>query len=167
MVNKSKNIAEMIQEELIFSDISADNLKNLFDKIGTILYEKGYVSSEYAEKLYERENNFPTGLATKTLNVAIPHTDSKYVKKPFITILKPNSEIVFHQMGTFPSDQVLVYPKIIFILGFTKDDMQLKILQTLMNLFDNQEAMEILEQQKNNIAIYQYIKKIIQDSGGE
>lgn len=157
----------MIREDLVYNDITAENQKNLFEKIGSVLAEKDFVSEEYAEKLYEREKQFPTGLATRTLGVAIPHTDSKYVKKPFIMIIKPKSEVAFHQMGTFPADQVVVYPKIIFVLGFTKDDMQLKILQTLMNLFDNQEAMNLLEQQQENEQFYYWIKKLIRDIGGE
>ncbi|MBU5585366.1 PTS sugar transporter subunit IIA, partial [Enterococcus sp. S181_ASV_20] len=40
-----------------------------------------FVHPSYQQAVIERERIFPTGLPTKGINVAIPHTDSIHVKK--------------------------------------------------------------------------------------
>ncbi|MGZ7153780.1 PTS sugar transporter subunit IIA, partial [Streptococcus pyogenes] len=49
--------------------------------------------------LLDRESHFPTGLKTKFLNIALPHTDPEVIKKPFIYIVRIDNPITMLQMG--------------------------------------------------------------------
>ena len=51
------------------------------------IYNDGYI-----ESVIEREKIFPTGLEFPKYCIAIPHTDSKYIKKDAIAIVKPKTE---------------------------------------------------------------------------
>ena len=137
-------IEGILKRELIAPDVEAATQAELFAYAAEKLIALGYVSPGYDEKLMQREEHFPTGLATKSMDVAIPHTDSHVVQESFIFVLKVNGAVPFHQMGTFPQDNVLVYPRMVFILGFVKDELQLEILQALMGLFNEVAIMEQL-----------------------
>ena len=45
------------------------------------LKKKKIVKEEFLNHTLDREKNFPTGLATTSLGVAIPHTDSEFVNE--------------------------------------------------------------------------------------
>lgn len=160
-------VNEILREELIDSSAEAASCTELFMNIADILFDKGYVVKEYGQQLQKREQAFPTGLATKTVDVAIPHTDAAFVKEPFIYVLKPKKRIVFHQMGTFPEDQVIVHPELIFILGFSKNDMQLTLLQTLMKMFNDETMMDQLMKADTEKELFELLKEQIGCIGGE
>ncbi|VJH02042.1 phosphoenolpyruvate-dependent sugar phosphotransferase system [Streptococcus pneumoniae] len=65
----------MLQPDLIRLDCSVSKHTELFQMVGKELEEKGYVTNQYLEALLEREQRFPTGLKTRFLNIALPHTD--------------------------------------------------------------------------------------------
>lgn len=160
-------VNEILREELIDLSAEAASSTELFMRISDILFNKGYVVKEYGQQLQKREHAFPTGLATKTVDVAIPHTDAVFVKEPFIYVLKPKRKIVFHQMGTFPEDKVLVHPELIFILGFSKNDMQLTLLQTLMKIFNDETMMKQLMKAETEKELFDLLEKQIGYIGGK
>lgn len=163
----SLSLNKILREDLIDLSVEATSRTDLFMHISDHLFNKGYVVKEYGQQLQKREDSFPTGLATKTVEVAIPHTDALFVKEPFIYVLKPAEKIVFHQMGTFPEDKVLVYPELIFVLGFSKNDMQLSLLQTLMKIFNNEAAMDQLMKADTEKELFELLSKQIGCIGGE
>ena len=50
------------------------------------LEKMGYVNENYLNGLIAREREFPTGLITKYLNIALPHSECEYVEKPFVLL---------------------------------------------------------------------------------
>ncbi|MDM7549880.1 MULTISPECIES: PTS sugar transporter subunit IIA [Lactobacillaceae] len=157
----------MLAEELIISDLDVRNSSELFKYVSEVLVEKGYVTNDYGEHLIEREKEFPTGLATKSIDVAIPHTDAMYVKTPFIFIVKTKSNIDFHQMGSVVKDNIIVHPRLVFILGFNRDEMQLKLLQVLMNVFNDQEVMTNVTKSDSKKQIYTILSEKLREVGSE
>ena len=85
---------------------------------------------------------------TQTIGVAIPHTDPDKVIEPQIGFMSLKHPVTFHQMG----DNAEIQVKLIFMLALKKSDDQLSMLQKLMALFQNQEAMDALQkiEQKND-----------------
>lgn len=138
------NLKRLLKKEMMYPEIHFTSQEQLFEFVGNELGRAGYVTPTYKEKISEREKSFPTGLRTKTVDVAIPHTDPETVKRAFIMVMKLTEGIPFNQMGTFPEDAVIVYPKLVFVLGFDHGDIQLELLQALMTLFNNQLAMNKL-----------------------
>ena len=118
------------KEVILFNQDASDNVSAL-TRLADSMYAKGVVTSEYRDALLKREESFPTGLMTQTIGVAS-------LKHP----------VTFHQMG----DNAEIQVKLIFMLALKKSDDQLSMLQKLMALFQNQEAMDALQkiEQKND-----------------
>ena len=56
----------------------------MIEELSHILYKKGYVKESYTSAILEREKQFPTGLKTPGINIAMPHTYPEHVIKPAI-----------------------------------------------------------------------------------
>jgi PTS system galactitol-specific IIA component len=82
------NYKEMLHEDTIFLTIDANDRDDLFEQIAERLNKLGYVKDSYAEALKKREDEFPTGLVTKYLSIALPHVDPENINKPFIAAVK-------------------------------------------------------------------------------
>lgn len=159
------DVRDILTIELIESDTEVKSKEELFRAAAKKLYHHGYVVEAYDQQLLKREKSFPTGLATKTVDVAIPHTDADYVKKPFIYVFKLKNNLSFNQMGTFPEEHILVYPKFVFILGFNKNDLQLHILQTLMKLFSDEEIMTALVGEQKRQGLFDLLEQHLEVKG--
>ncbi|WP_440897899.1 PTS sugar transporter subunit IIA [Amphibacillus sp. Q70] len=126
----------------------AQNRKELFEEVAQELELLGYVKNSYLEALIKREHNFPTGLKTYYCNIAIPHTETIHVKKPFIYLVKLQDELDFQNMGN--SNEKLKV-KLIFFLGITDPKNQTVLLSTLMELFQTKDfSQAILEERDVN-----------------
>lgn len=135
------------KEVILFNQDASDNVSAL-TRLANSMYAKGVVTSEYRDALLKREESFSTGLMTQTIGVAIPHTDPDKVIEPQIGFMSLKHPVTFHQMG----DNAEIQVKLIFMLALKKSDDQLSMLQKLMALFQNQEAMDALQkiEQKND-----------------
>ncbi|SEP03782.1 PTS sugar transporter subunit IIA [Propionispora vibrioides] len=135
------SLTELFDESLIELNGNFSSQAAFFKAVSLKLQNLQYVKNGFFEKIQEREKKFPTGLKTKSFNVAIPHTDPEYVNRSFIYVIRMRNSLPFCQMGTDPLDGDFVYPKLIFLLGVTKGELQLSILQSLMKLFSHEEQM--------------------------
>ncbi|MFD1900527.1 PTS sugar transporter subunit IIA [Enterococcus termitis] len=133
---------KFLRTELVDIYEDGDDQAVFFSYLFTKLFELGYVEKEYLREMTAREADYPTGLRTSTLNVAIPHTDPQYIKRPFIYIVKLKTPVTFGEMGT---DNHFVKAKYAFCLGFDKGEDQLVLLQNLMTMFMDQSFMSTLE----------------------
>lgn len=89
---------KFVSEIFVALDVTKENLQDLYQSVGQELAGKGMVVPDYGQQLQEREAGFPTGLVTKFGNVAIPHTDAKYVKEPFVYAIRLTAEVVTRRM---------------------------------------------------------------------
>ncbi len=151
------SIKELFQPELIDLQVQANSEEELFAVIAERLLELGYVYSDYLTGITLRERNFPTGLITQHLNIALPHSDTEYVKKPFIYIVRLKQPVIVRQMGD--NQEMLV--KDIFFLGIKEPTKQVGLLQLLITLFQEEAFMEALQNVEESEAMYAlYITKL-------
>ncbi|MEG2292383.1 MAG: PTS sugar transporter subunit IIA [Carnobacterium sp.] len=144
------SIKELFQPELIDLQVQANSEEELFAVIAERLLELGYVYSDYLTGITLREQNFPTGLITQHLNIALPHSDTEYVKKPFIYIVRLKQPVIVRQMGD--NQEMLV--KDIFFLGIKEPTKQVGLLQLLITLFQEEAFMEALQNVEESEAMY-------------
>nr|WP_315527362.1 PTS sugar transporter subunit IIA [Carnobacterium maltaromaticum] len=144
------SIKELFQPELIDLQVQANSEEELFAVIAERLLELGYVYSDYLTGITLRERNFPTGLITQHLNIALPHSDTEYVKKPFIYIVRLKQPVIVRQMGD--NQEMLV--KDIFFLGIKEPTKQVGLLQLLITLFQEESFMEALQNVEESEAMY-------------
>ena len=124
-------IEHLVNSDLINLNFSVDNVDELFEKVAEILRSKEFVKSSYIDALKKREEEFPTGLKTAFLNIALPHSDSMHIKQPFIFIARNDKELIVNQMG----DNSEMLCKDFIFLGIKDSTKQVGLLSTLMELF--------------------------------
>lgn len=92
--------SKLFDKELIFLNLDASNRNELFKKVYEKLAEKGIVKESYLDALTKREDEFPTGVVTQSLPIALPHANPENVNHPFIAVVQTKDDIRVQQMGT-------------------------------------------------------------------
>lgn len=149
-------LSDFLYEELIFTNKTFLSSEAVFEEFYDNALSKGYVTETFLEKIKEREQTFPTGIALTDYNVAIPHTDPECIKKEFVAIYTLEKPVKFSRMDD-PIQQVDV--DLIFILGLNQPHTQLEMLQCLMGVIQDRE---LIQQLKNCEAtqLMEQIKKL-------
>lgn len=148
----------MLHEDLVFLNYKATNLENLIRDFSQILYTKGYVKESYASALLSREQQFPTGLNTPGINIAMPHTYPEHVNKPAILVATLDNPIAFHEMG---NNNNTVQAKLIFMLAVTDPKGHLEILSKLMSIFSQEDKLLDLYNSSQPKEIIDKLNKIL------
>lgn len=149
----------LFRPELVFFDIDATDWKDLMRQLGERLAPLGYTKPDWYQKITAREEKYPTGLQTKTVAIAIPHADD-CVEREYIAVVRPVHPVTFKPMANIgnPVDAGLVLN-----LGVTRDGGQVAVLQALMNLFMNEEAVQKIMEQTTAEGMVQTISGYLQD----
>ncbi|HEL1639607.1 PTS sugar transporter subunit IIA [Streptococcus suis] len=144
---------DMLQADLIQLDCNVSEHTDLFQLIGKELKEKGYVTDQYLEALLEREREFPTGLKTRYVNIAIPHTDPHVIERPFIYVVKNSQPINMLQMGD-NSEMTCHY---FLFLGIKDPKGQVGLLAALMDIFSQEAFAHQFIQAETPLDMYQLL----------
>jgi galactitol PTS system EIIA component len=73
----------IISEKSIFTDLEVSNKEEALRILADSLLDQGFIHDSFYESLIKREKNFPTGLETYDMGIAIPHTEPQHVKPRF------------------------------------------------------------------------------------
>lgn len=122
--------------------LSGKTDKDVLGQMADVMFEEGYVNDGFHDAIIKREENFPTGLPTGEINVAIPHTDPDYVNKPAVCLGILEKPVKFNVMG-MENEKVEV--TILFMLAIKKKEEQLGLLQKLIATCQNQEMLKIIK----------------------
>ncbi len=148
----------MIELDNIYLDIEASDYKEVLQIMGGILQEKGYVKDSYTDALLEREELSPTGLPVEPVSIAIPHTDPCHVIRPCVIVLKLKQPVRFKEMAT---PEQMVDAAWIFGLVFDDGNKQLPLLASVIELAQDETAMNGLMSAKDKEEIYAVVKRYI------
>lgn len=132
---------QLFSEELIFFDYEAESYEELFKSIGKELIDLGYVKDSWPDAVLEREQEYPTGLPTEGIKIALPHTYPEHCIKPGIAVVKLRKPVMFREMG---SDDGKVDAQLIFFIIGNEPAKHLKVLNQLMELFGDKDNLEAL-----------------------
>ena len=119
---------------------------------------KGIVKDTYCEAILEREKNFPTGLNTHGINVAIPHADVSHVNKASLCVAVLNPTVDFHAMDE-PEDAVAV--SLVIMLVLTEPHGHLEMLQKIVGLIQNQEDVKKIITAEDKGAVEEVIRRYL------
>ncbi|MFC0673729.1 PTS sugar transporter subunit IIA [Brachybacterium hainanense] len=119
----------LVTKDLVQVDLEVASTGELFAHMSHMLQEAGYVKESFGDALALREATYPTALPTQPEAMAIPHADAVHILEPFIAPIRLASPIPWHEMG---NDDVTHPVRFVFLLGFTKADGHVKVLQDLM-----------------------------------
>lgn len=145
-----------VDESLIKLKLRAENWEEVLRVMGTTLVEHGYVRATYIKALIDRENEFPTGIATNNVGVAIPHTDASHVKKTTVAVAVLDKSVPFSLMG---SDEGSVDVDIVFMLAVNNPEKHLVFLQKLMGIFQKEEVLLDIKNAEDPKAIAEILNR--------
>lgn len=106
------------------------------------LKKKKIVKEEFLNHTLDREKNFPTGLATTSLGVAIPHTDSEFVNESQIAFATLKTPVNFKSMVDLNKN---VPVTLVFMIAMASPHEQAGLLSKLMDLFQDSSELEKLK----------------------
>ncbi|MBP1040279.1 PTS sugar transporter subunit IIA [Vagococcus sp. BWB3-3] len=143
-----ETLTKMIDRQniLLIPHTNSQTQATILDIISTQLQKTGFVTAGFKQAIKDREKKFPTGLNTATYGIAIPHTDSDYVKQATIAIALLEEPVVFQEMG---AEEIDVKVRLIFMLAIKNADMQLETLQEVVELLADDNKMNRLLQAEN------------------
>lgn len=124
-------------------DFEARSAEDVIRCGGSLLLEAGDVRDDYCEHVLEREKVFPTGLVTPGLGVAMPHTDSEYVKRSQIAFISLKEPVNFKYMADKDMD---VPVSIAFVIAMSQPHEQVKTLSNLSRAFEDPKVLESLHE---------------------
>ncbi|MCE9921389.1 MULTISPECIES: PTS sugar transporter subunit IIA [Hafnia] len=145
-------------EELTFIDSSFQHQSDYFDSIFLSLKNRGYVRDSFLPAIKQREKLYPTALPTHPYVVALPHTDTEHVIRPFICVTRLYHEITWHEMA---NDDNELKAKFIFLLGFIDKDHHITLLQTLMECLSDEHFIEEMNQAPTPASLVKLLKSAI------
>ena len=131
-----------LSEDLVLLDVEAEDNFDLLRQAAQRLHEQGYVKDSYADAVVAREKVFATGLPTVMGGVAIPHTDVEHVNTPAVCIARLKKPVDFIVMG---DDTETVSVDCIFMLAMKEAHAQLTLLQNLMGILQDADALKLVK----------------------
>lgn len=133
----------MLENKIV--KLKANNLKNnkeVLSSLADYLIEEKMVKESFKEAIFEREKSYPTGLQFDGYGIALPHTDSEHVIKSQIAIMTLEKPVKFIEMASTDKE---IDVKTIFMLALKDSNQHIKILQKVMELLQDKEAMSKIE----------------------
>lgn len=150
-------ILSLFREDWVDLNQKADNILELFESVNKDLLSKGLVNDGYLMGVTEREKIFPTGLITQYLNISLPHSDTKYIEKPFVYIVRLDNPVIVKQMGDSQEMEV----KDLFFLGIKNPREQVGLLSKIMELFMNENFVKDYKKVETSKETIELIKKYL------
>lgn len=150
-------ILSLFNEDWVDLNQKADNILELFESVNKDLLSKGLVNDGYLMGVTEREKIFPTGLITQYLNISLPHSDTKYIEKPFVYIVRLDNPVIVKQMGDSQEMEV----KDLFFLGIKNPSEQVGLLSKIMELFMNENFVKDYKKVETSKETIELIKKYL------
>lgn len=133
---KKDNI--IIKKESIREEVDVYCQKEVIKVLTDALMEKGLVKETFYDELLKREENFPTGLETASMGIAIPHTDPQNVIEDSLAVAILDEPINFYGMEDFNKE---VEVKIIFMLAFTDSADHLETIKRIVKIIKDKDFL--------------------------
>jgi PTS system galactitol-specific IIA component len=152
--NKSAVVSNLLHKELILVGVEAASWQEVLALLADQLYQGGYVRESYLQAVLDREHQFPTGLRTAEVAVALPHTEKEHVLKPAVAVAILRHPVAFGEMGT--EDQS-VPAEIVFMLSILEPDEQVTWLSRLVSTFQLEGFLRLLKSSPDSATAYQHL----------
>ncbi|QNQ84233.1 PTS sugar transporter subunit IIA [Lactobacillus sp. PV037] len=152
---------ELFSKDAVFVS-EKENQSEVFKEVVPKLQKLGLVKEDFLENLLTREDKYPTGISLRPLsrqlpNIAIPHTEGKYVNTSMIIPIALKKNIEFKNMVNPPEDLPV---KFMFMILSEDSDIHAKILGDIMDFLSEQSAEDLIElfNSKTPAEVYDYLK---------
>lgn len=125
---------DLFRKDAVFVTDKTDR-NEIFKDVYQKLLDMGLVKGDFIDNIIEREEKYPTGILTRPLsrelpNVAIPHTEGKFVNARLIVPIALKNPVTFNNMVN-PTEELQV--KFLFMILNDDPDMHANILARIMD----------------------------------
>jgi len=131
-------MSQAIFEELVDVGVETKDAIDAIRQLGTRFEQAGFVKDSYVEAVAAREAKYPTGLQLENMGICMPHTKGAHVNRPAVGVFKLKSPVTFSHMG---DPDTKVQAELVFMMAILNSDEQLDLLQKVMKVFTNRQAM--------------------------
>ena len=128
----------LLKKELIKVGVEASSADEALKVVAQGFVDHGYAKASFPQAVADREVIFATALPAAGMDVAIPHSDTIHVNQTSIAIATLKTPVEFKMMG---SPDVVLHPKVLFMLGIAEAHAQIEMLQRLMGLLRDGETL--------------------------
>ena len=122
--------------------LAADSTEDALRALAARLVETGHARASFPDAVLAREAEFPTGLPTEPIGVAIPHADVEHVVTTTVALATLARPVVFHQMGGEDHDTVAV--SIIVMLAVAEPKAQVAYLSRVIGAIQDADLCRAL-----------------------
>lgn len=149
---------KLLTPELVFAQVKVNTSAEVIHFLAHKLKVNGKVKDTFEQAVKKREDLHPTGLPSGKIAVAIPHTDVQYVTEAAIAFTTLGHPVQFYNMAETTN---VLDVRIVVMLALKDPHSQIKMLQKLMALFQNQKLLNSLQKITDNQELYDAVSKYI------
>ena len=145
--------------DIISMKMRAYSRESALQGISEALHKAGIVDDTHCAAVQTREEEYPTGLPTTPIGVAIPHADPKHVLRPGIAVVKLDPPIFFCRMDN-PSEKISV--SLVFMLAL-EGEHQVDVLKAIMALVTDPSSLRAMDRCQTPKEMVSYLREYFHD----
>ncbi|HHX26734.1 MAG TPA: PTS sugar transporter subunit IIA [Firmicutes bacterium] len=149
----------IIDESLVIGPFRAKDNTEAITYVAQHLVRLGHVKSSYPHAVIAREQEFPTGLSTGEIGVAIPHCDSEHVIEPAVAVAILDAPVQFRAMD---DNRNTVSVDIILMLAIKDPSTQIDILRRVSGLVQSPAILKSLKMASSHTDIIKILRSVFQ-----
>lgn len=149
-------IEKIIDLNLIELKYKAENKEEIIGRLSELLQKKGKVKDTFKEAVLEREKVFPTGLKTKHITFALPHTDPEHVNETGIAVAILENAVKFSSMDN--ASKILDVNTVV-VMAVKDKSKQVTVLQNLISMMQDEKITNEIQSSKNKTDILEIFKE--------
>nr|MBC7244520.1 PTS sugar transporter subunit IIA [Chloroflexota bacterium] len=154
-----------LDEKLVCLNVRAADSDTVIRKLAEMLYACGAVKDSYGGAVCKREQQFPTGLPTRGVYVAIPHAEAEHVNYTAIAVATCSPAVPFGNMAD-PEEKLPV--ELVIMVAVADSSQQVKMLQRLAEAFGEPETLLALKEARTPAKVVSLLRdKILANGDGE
>lgn len=125
-----------LKKDHIFTGLKFQAKEEVLRFLANNLLEKGYVKETYLKAIVKRELEYPTGIPSAGVNIAIPHADHDLVNETTISIGVLKNPVTFYSME---DSETPLDIQIVIMLAISEPKGQIEMLQKIVSIIQDKE----------------------------
>jgi PTS system galactitol-specific IIA component len=135
-------LARFLEPNSICLQVDLKDRDEVITLLGRRLEARGLVKDTFVGAAIAREREMPTGLPlAEGMNVAVPHTDPEHVIKTGLALATLAHPAYF---GSMDDPENMLPVRVVIVMALSERKAQIEMLQSIADLFQNQEILEAL-----------------------
>ena len=144
------------RKELIMMSASAKDSTDIIRQLCDKLMTQGCIGDKYCDEVLAREKDYPTGLPSEGVTVAIPHAFSEDVTETAVAVAVLTEPVMFRNIADYDEELDV---SLVFLLANSKGgDEHMDSLQELMNCMSRPTLLSAIKAAKDEDEIVKILE---------